>query len=335
MNGIIEAAKIEYKRELEERALYPFSELNYLTGGMEIGEVSIIAGETGSGKTTLVGQVQNRIMKDGDRVLAFYGESTIRKQFAIQLRQFTPYDRDTWEYKPYEKNGKKTNIGDYYIPVEAEEKARKFFEKRLYYYDCAKGMKIHQIRDAIQFCKDKGNVKYVFIDNLMQVDFTEGDELRAQKDATETLRRLAIEKEVHICLIAHYRKNSERLIRRRIEEIAGTSQIGNKAACAINVIRLDSIDKSTKEYRNMAEVLKRNDHDIEKADAIIEVLKTRFNRIGFVPLKYWHTTRTYSEVKKDGTSEERQEPSYEKPVVHAQGSLFDDAVPYVMPENIF
>lgn len=318
---IIEAAKIPYDRELAPRALYPFGELNYLTGGMELGEVSIIAGETGSGKTTVISQIQNKIIKDGDRVLTFFGESTIKKQFAIQIKQLTPYNKETWEYKPFYKNGIKTNIGDYYVSQDDEQKARDFLKGKLFYYDCAKGMKIEQISNAIQASKDRGNVRYVFIDNLMQVDFSGTDELREQKDATELLRRLAIEKEIHICLVAHYRKNDERVIRRRIEDIAGTSQIGNKAACAMNIIRLDNIDKSTREYKKIAAVLEKNNYDIESADAIIEVLKTRFNRIGFVPLKYWHTTRTYSEIHKDGTTELRDEPEFKKPDVYAQSNF--------------
>ena len=44
---IIDFSTIPYERKLEERALFPFRTLNFLTGGMELGEITIIAGETG------------------------------------------------------------------------------------------------------------------------------------------------------------------------------------------------------------------------------------------------------------------------------------------------
>ena len=44
---IIDFSTIPYERKLEERALYPFGTLNFLTGGMELGEITVIGGETG------------------------------------------------------------------------------------------------------------------------------------------------------------------------------------------------------------------------------------------------------------------------------------------------
>jgi len=323
-DAIIQFSKMPYRRELPERALYPFSQLNYLTGGMELGEISIIAGETGSGKTTLISQIVDYMIKD-DKVFCVYGESTLEKQQQNAYKQMAGYGKEKYEYVEYLKNGRKTNIGAYFVNKEVEQKIREKTNKRLYYYDTKFGMTIDKITEVIDYCFTKGGIKYFVLDNLMQIETTTADEVKEQKDCFEKLRRYVTENGIHIVVLAHYRKSADvNTIRRRLEEIAGTSAIGNKCATAINIIRLDNVDKSGKSYKTLRSIVRLNNYDLDQADAVMEVLKTRFNKLGFVCVKYDKVSNSYYECDKlDG---EKQEP--EKSVVYeSKQSTIGDLIP--------
>lgn len=295
---IIDFSTIPYKRELEERALYPISTLNFLTGGMELGEISIISGETGSGKTTFVSMCVTEIIKY-DKCFCIFGESTIEKQAHAHYRQMTPYNDKDYSFVYYYKNGKKTNVGKFFVGENAEQKIKELTQKKLFYYDPKGGMNINDIMAVMNVAHNKGGIKYFVIDNLMQISLESTNEVKEMKDNFEELRRFTIDNKVHCIVLAHYRKSNDYgQFRRRLEEIAGTSAIGNKAATALNIMRLDNVDKKSKYSKAFAKVLEANGYILEDCDAVIEVLKTRHNKLGLVGLKYNKKTNTYYEAKR-------------------------------------
>lgn len=304
---IIDFSTIPYERKLEERALYPFSTLNFLTGGMELGEISIVAGETGSGKTTLISMCVAEIIKH-DKCLCVFGESTLEKQAHAQYRQMTPYNDTDYSFVNYYKDGQKTNVGKYFVSEAAERKIKEQTEKKLFYYDPRGGMDIDSILTVMKIAYERGGIKYFIVDNLMQISMETNDEIREMKDSFEQLRRFVIDNKVHIAVLAHYRKSNDYgEFRRRLEEIAGTSAIGNKCATAVNIIRLDNVDKETKYSKAFSKLLELNGYDFYECDAVLEILKTRHNKLGFVGLKYNKRTNTYYEARKINNSLEENE----------------------------
>lgn len=315
---IIDFSTIPYKRELEERALYPFGTLNFLTGGMELGEISIIAGETGSGKTTLVSMCVAEVIKH-DKCLCIYGESTIEKQAHAHYRQMTPYNDKDYTFVNYYKDGIKTNVGKFFVSESAEQKIKEQTAKKLFYYDPRGGMDINSIMQVMTLAYEKGGIKYFVIDNLMQLSLDSNDEIREMKDNFEQLRRFVIDNKVHCVVLAHYRKSNDYgMFRRRLEEIAGTSAIGNKCATALNIIRLDNVDRESKYSKAFAKLLETNGYNFDDCDAVIEVLKTRHNKLGFVGLKYDKKRNTYYECKRINNNVEETE----KAQVVVQNAMF-------------
>lgn len=306
---IIDFSEIPYERKLEERALYPFGTLNFLTGGMELGEISIIAGETGSGKTTAVSMFVSEIIKH-DKCFCIYGESTLEKQAHAHYRQMTPYNDKDYTFINYYKDGQKTNVGKFFVSESAEKKIKEQTAKKLFYYDPKGGMDINSIMQVMKLAYEKGGIKYYVIDNLMQISLDTNDEVREMKDNFEQLRRFVIDNKVHCIVLAHYRKSNDYgVFRRRLEEIAGTSAIGNKCATALNIIRLDNVDKNSKYSKSFANLLELNGYNFNECDAIIEVLKTRHNKLGFVGLKYNRRTNTYYEARRLNNNIEETENS--------------------------
>lgn len=306
---IIDFSTIPYERKLEERALFPFGTLNFLTGGLELGEITVIAGETGAGKSTLVSQIVSEIIRH-DKVFCIFGESTLVKQAHAQYRQMTPYDDKDYTFVDYYKNGKKTNVGKFFVSESAEKKIKDLTRKKLFYYDPKGGMDIQSILSVMEVAHKQGGIKYFVLDNLMQVEAMSNDEVREMKDSFERLRRFIIENKLHCIVLAHYRKSNDYgVFRRRLEEVAGTSAIGNKCATALNIIRLDNVDKESKYSIAFGKLLEKNGYDFKECDAIIEVLKTRHNKLGFVGLKYNKRANTYYECKKLNNNQEENEKS--------------------------
>lgn len=324
---IIDFSTIPYERKLEERALFPFSTLNFLTGGMELGEITVIGGETGAGKSTLVSQVVSEIIKT-DKVFCIFGESTLEKQAHAQYRQMTPYNDNDYTFVSYYKNGEKTNVGKFFVSEKAETKIKEMTHKKLFYYDPRGGMDIDSILAVMKVAYEKGEIKYFVLDNLTQVEALSNDEVREMKDSFEKLRRFIIENKLHCIVLAHYRKSNDYgMFRRRLEEIAGTSAIGNKCATALNLMRLDNVDRASKYSVAFSKLLETNGYNFADCDAVIEVLKTRHNKLGFVGLKYNKKTNTYYECKKINTNQEENEKSEvvapEVEMIPIQDDIFD------------
>lgn len=322
---IIDFSTIPYERKLEERALYPISTLNFLVGGMELGEISIIAGETGSGKTTFVSMCVAEIIKH-DKCFCIFGESTIEKQAHAQYRQMTPYTDNDYTFVNYYKDGQKTNVGKFFVSEKAENEIKEKTRKKLFYYDPKGGMDIDSILNAMNVAYKKGGIKYFVLDNIMQITTNTNDEVREIKDDFEQLRRFVIDNKVHCIVLAHYRKSNDYgCFRRRLEEIAGTSAIGNKCATALNIIRLDNVDKESKYSKSFAKLLEMNGYDFNECDAVIEVLKTRHNKLGFVGLRYNKKSNTYFEARHiNNNLEENEKAQVVQPSQQEMTLLKDD-----------
>lgn len=262
-----------------------------------------------SGKSSLASQIVSEIIKH-DKCFCIFGESTIEKQAHAQYRQMTPYNDNDYTFVNYYKDGQKTNIGKFFVSESAEKKIKELTAKRLFYYDPRGGMDIKSIMAVLEIAHTKGGINYFVIDNIMQIETTTNDEVKEMKDSFEQLRRFVIDNKVHCIVLAHYRKSNDYgVFRRRLEEIAGTSAIGNKCATALNIIRLDKVDRESKYSKAFAKLLEKNGYNFDDCDAIIEVLKTRHNKLGFIGLAYNRRTNTYYELKQVNDNIEKEEKS--------------------------
>ena len=322
-DSIVDFSELEYKRELRDRALYPWSEANYMMGGICRGELIVIAGEPGSGKTTLTSNIVENMIKDGDKVMCVFGEGTMEDQQNKMYNQMTPYNPNNYEYIKFNKNNKETNIGGYFVSKGNEELIKSMTKGKLYLYGCEYGMTAERILESMEYARANLGINYFVLDNLSQIDLITTSENKELKDNMEQFRRWLIDKDTAIIALAHYRKPQEKQqIRRILAEIMGTSAIGQKASTAFNIIRTDNIDRTDKPYKSLVKILEANGYDgdeIDKASAIVEVLKTRYGKLGFFLLGFNRTTQTYFEIKKKNQKNKNSiVQNDDKPILYTQ-----------------
>lgn len=322
-DAILDFGTIEYKRELEDRALYPYWELNKLTGGIVRGSMTILAADAGAGKTTMSSDIINYILMGCDKVLGIFGEGTIKDQQIKMYRQMTPYGKDNYTSINFKKNGRNTNISGFFVDENSEKNVRNKTTGKLYIYDIKYGMGIEQILEAIDFAREKYGVNYIVLDNASQIETKTTQETKEVKDAFELLRRKAIDDFLGILVLAHYRKQPDTdNFRRNMVDIMGTSAISQKAATVINIIRIDYLDRSTKQFRSFQKLMSMNGWDLDAKNAqgkyvisaIAEVLKSRFGSLGFVALGFNTITQNYFTIDKAGESKDSEAVLYNNKV---------------------
>lgn len=332
-NAVLDFGDIPYTRELEERALFPYTYLNKLTGGITQGTITVIVADAGAGKTTMVSDCINKMIKDGDKVFAMFGEGTIKDQIDKMYRQMTPYGKDTYNYVPYKKNGRNTNIGGYFVTEECEREIKERTRGKLYIYDIRYGTTITNIIQAIDYAIKTYGVKYFILDNASQIETVSNAETKELKDAFEMLRQVAIDRQIGIIVLAHYRKqNDVTKFRRDMTEIMGTSALSQKGATVLTLYRMDYLDRSTPYFKSFEKLMEengwllneKNKHGDYKVSCIVEVLKSRNGSLGFCALAFNPLTQTYYQIERIGKEDDKPVLHTEKPVVEQKQGFLSD-----------
>ena len=320
---IYDITQFEYKRELPKRYLYPFYTLNKLTGGAETA-LNILFSKTNQGKSEASMQFICQWIKDGHKVCAMLGEHTMRKAQALLYKKVSMYNSETWETVRLDNNGKYTGISETFISKDDEEKAIEIFKGNLFLYDTRNGFRLEDIIAGFEAGLEQG-CDICLLDNGMMIDLETSNELLEQRDNAERLRQWAKQHQVPVFLILHARKVEYGRIRLNEYDIAGSSNIPNKATTIMSITRTDLLNPNSKEYKDYAKLLELNKINIAECDSIIEVLKEKNGKCGFVPLKWYESTKTYREVYNRDYLNKQEE---NEPVLFApQQSIYNELEP--------
>lgn len=294
---IYDIGAVPYSTDLAERFLFPFSQLNYLTNGAILDRLTLVTSSTDNGKTTLASQIVCECIRQGFKVAAYFGEDRGSEACDRLYKQFTPYDKSNYIMRNYEQNGKKTNVTEWYLTQGKWSEAQEFFSGNLFLYNT---LCEHDIDNIILGFDEafKQGCRVFILDNMEQVEYEGENENKRFKDIAIALRNYAINKKVHIIVVAHIRKMEREIIIPTIDDVKGSSAVSNTAKNVISIIRTDKLDHESKPFANLRKVCKLNNYDADKADAVLFVLKTKGKKLGLVGLGYNTITNTYYELPK-------------------------------------
>ena len=267
--------------------------------GLILGEVTIISGINGSGKTTWLNMLALNAAQTDRTTVIWSGELP-----ANRLKSWLFQAAAGKGYLDF-NNGIYT-AGKRYVNV-----IQNWLDSRVYIYNNDYGNEYNQIITDIKTFNEKGNVKLFILDNMMAMDLSalSGDKYEQQKAFILGLKELAKKTNIHIVLVVHPRKETTLL---RKEGVCGSSDLTNAVdnVVLIHRVNTDFIRRAEEfwkhdkvavlaEYDNVIEVVKNRDFGCEFATGIFfepesrryindraEVIRYRWNNTEQLTIDY-------------------------------------------------
>lgn len=295
----------KYKDTPKERVLSGIRDLDLHTSGFELGCITIWTGLTNSGKTTMLTMIAKQSIEQGERIFFFNGEQT-KDDFKNNMYKQSVSKKDI-----ISKQFKNSCVFEKFVtPNKVQELERKY-SQMIFIYNNEMPRDINTLLYAMEEVRRTDKIRVFFLDNFMQIDIGSDNVYQEQSNIMEKLRTFAVNKNVHIHLVAHPRKTERFQTRLNLFDIAGSSNIINKAYNIISVMRTDNLDENSKDYERLKQDLMKENYNIDKTDAILEILKTKGERCGMVGLKFEKETKSYYQLEQL-TSEEKEKIKWNK-----------------------
>ncbi|MEE1006630.1 MAG: AAA family ATPase [Acutalibacteraceae bacterium] len=213
--------------------------LDKAIGGFAMGQVVLLTGRRGEGKSTFMSQLIAEALEQGKNVFAYSGElPDYHFQYWLD-KQLAGAD-----YLDERKN--EYGDSDYIIQPAALERIHNWYRGRAYIYDNAyipkEKSEYISLLDTIELVIRQYNVEFICIDNLMTAISSNGNKdnfYLAQSDFVGSLKKIAQRFNVVVLLVAHPRKSSGELGN---DDVSGSADITNRVDIVLSYERADEQD---------------------------------------------------------------------------------------------
>lgn len=215
-----------------------FREIDRSIAGLMLGELSILSGINGSGKSSWINFVALNAIQNGYKVGIWSAE-------LVNYRMKSWFNQCAAGKNHVAKSPNYDNV--YYAPKSIADKIDEWTDGKLWLYNRAYGNKVEQMMTDISEFVDKTGAQLVFIDNLMAANISSygKSQYENQSQFVIDIGDMAKSKKIHIVLVAHPRKTTDFL---RKEDISGTADIQSYADNIFIIHRVDN------DFRNRSTV---------------------------------------------------------------------------------
>ena len=267
-------------------------ELDKLTGGFIMGDLSVWTGRRGEGKSTLLGQLLLEAVDSGHRVCAYSGELRAdRFQYWINLQAA---GRDNIACRRDDGRGREV----FALKDGVLGKIRAWYRDRFWLYDdtVAEANEEKSILAVFETAAKRYGCTVFMVDNLMTCQYekmSEADYYRAQSAFVGRLAEFARRHNAHVHLIAHPKKKDGKL---ENDDVAGAAEITNRAGNVFSLARLSDGERAQ-----------------ERVDTLLKILKNRWEGAqGSIGLCFDKTSRrlylpSIGDVRRFGWQDEQTE----------------------------
>lgn len=238
-----------------------YKELDKKIIGLLLGDVTVLSGDSGAGKSSWIDCVALNAIQRGYKVGIWSGEL---QDFRFQswINQIAAGKNYVCKREGFENY--------YYAPKNISNQISNWLEGKLFLYNNNYGSKWQQLFADVKELVDKEGVQLIVLDNLMalQIDNYEGDKYTQQTKFINDLKEYAKAKNVHVLLVCHPRKEGIFL---RKESISGTADLTNLADSVFIIHRIGKdFEQRAGEFFGKDKVL-----PYLKYNSVIEVCKNR------------------------------------------------------------
>lgn len=249
--------------------------------GFILGEISIVSGSNGSGKSSWLNCISLNAIQRGFKVAMFSGE-LMKEKVKTWLNQVAAGREFVKKVYGYDDL--------YYVPKDVTEKIDVWTKDKIFLYDNKYGRNWSRLLESIRGVVEQRGVNLLILDNLMTLDLDAfgGDTNEKQSSFVNSLADLAKQANIHIILVAHPRKSLTFL---RREDIGGSGDITNLADNVYIIHRCNKdFEKRAPEFLGQDVVNKITQYD--GFSNVVEVCKNRF--VGSVDniFGYYYETET-------------------------------------------
>lgn len=208
MGDVVDEAKTKIPKPGEIVGLSTgYKEVDWMTGGLELGEVSVWYGGTSSGKSQITQNIALNMAVRGVPLMMLPLEMGIYLNTARLLKMY------------------------------GLEKEQEFRQLPIYYPD-SKRMDITTLANTVAEAKSNLGIQAVVVDQLQQLVPRQGTNLVETISATtDELHKIADESQVHILLISHINRSGSRDKNPTLEELKGSASIEQDADICISLYR--------------------------------------------------------------------------------------------------
>ena len=213
------------------------------------GEVSLLAGVNGHGKSQIAGHLLLGALTQGERACVASLEFRPVRWLARLARQAT---------------GLATPSEDYLRTV------HDWYQQRLWVYAATGSVNAARVLEVFRYAARRYGIRWFVIDNLAKCGFAE-DDYNGQKAFVDRLTDFARDFDVHVMLVLHMRKGETEDRPAGKMDIKGTGAIVDMADSAILVWR----NKPKEEKRRVASIGREAFDEASEPDAVFRVLKQR------------------------------------------------------------
>lgn len=218
------------------------NEIDRVLGGLYFGQVILLTGKRGEGKSTFMSQLIVEALDQGYKTLAYSGELA-----DYHFKRWLDFQTAGPDNVVVNTN----SYGDetYLLHNETVEKINDWYRGQAYIYDnnVVEDDEFEGLLQTVEKAICRYGIRFVCIDNLMTaMDVDMKDDLyRAQSTFVRRLKQIAMRYNIAVVLVAHPRKTNGNM--NDADEVSGSGDISNRVDVVLRYAREpdDSIFKGT------------------------------------------------------------------------------------------
>lgn len=217
-----------------ERLFTGIQQLDRLLGGFYYGQVIVLTGKNGNGKSTVMSQIIVQALDSGVKTMIYSGELTdyhFKRWLDLQAAG------DDYVTEKVNRFGDKS----YTLSPDVLKSISDWYRGKAWIYDNTvlsdSENECDELLETIELSIQKFGARFICLDNLMTaLDVPLGEDLyRAQSKFLKRLKQIAQQYGVIVLLVVHPRKNTEKDLSK--DDIAGSGDITNRVDVVLTYTR--------------------------------------------------------------------------------------------------